>query len=961
MKKKKRKSPLKNRAIRTNDSKLPVVLSFLLPFAICCVAFTLGSLIVLKKGLYPFGNSMILAHDGWHQYYNFLVDFRNILLSGGSLQYTFKIGMGIGYSSLYAYYLASPLNFLCVLIPAAYMTEFYAFLTILKISLAGMFFGVYLRIVYRKNDKMIPIFALMYAFCSWAAGYYWNLIWLDAFALLPLLIAGTVCLLRDGKFRLYLISLALTLWCNYYIAYFCCIFVFLCFIGYNIVCWNGFRNFLRRFVRIGICTVIAVSLTAVLLIPTLKAMQITNSAKTREVSLLAMNIVEGTYGTTSEGQSILSLLKSETLPGFFDASRQVLSGLMTYPEITSMSGLPNVFCGFSAAILGIYYLLCKKIKLREKIFNLLLLFFLMTSFILRGLDYAWHGFHFPNQLPYRFSFLFSFVLIGMAYRAYHLIGDFKKWHLAIIVPLSALLIVNLVGAEMSGLLRFVLNAAVLLGMIGFFLLRGTTQKRRMLSNLLLVSVVICEMLVCLGSGIGKIGFTSRDDYPKAATGVQALLEYADTHSNDVFHRTEVSATQTLNDGALNNYYGASIFTSSANVNFTRFSRSLGFSSWPGSNRTSYYEGSPFTNTMCGIRYILDRDGKHLDPRFNTLAASSDGVNLLECSSYIAPGFMTDSALAEYVSEAAPFNPFDAQEAMFRSATGVDAPLYQLIPHQGTECEEGCSISFNAGTQFSYSLQETGTSDFGILYRAAESGLYCATVKADKGKEVKVYRNGELLMTRNIKAQSLFSLGELDAGDEIKLTVSVKDGKKGTITADVRLHNDAVYRQGLEQLADEPWVLTEFDDTHFVGTVEAKQDGLFYTSIPYEPGWTAEVDGKPVVLAETFDASKNDVKLTDAVISFPLSAGKHTVELDYTTPGLGLGAVVSAVGALALALLLRLRKKDFTLLPDIASEEVKSRKEWKALAGKDFDTLSDLTMPELERSNEPPEAPPPAEE
>lgn len=939
-------------SLRKPNRKLPLLLSFFIPFTICCLAFTVVSLIVSKRGLSPFGGDMILAHDGWHQYYPFFADFREKLLSGGSLQYTWNIGMGTGYTSLFAYYLSSPLNLLCVLVPSAFLPELFAFLTILKISLSGLFFALYLQIVYRKNDMSIPFFALMYAFCSWVCGYYWNTMWLEVFALLPLFVAGTVSLLRDGKFRLYIIALALTLWCNYYIAYFCCIFILLCFIGYCITCWNGFGNFLRRFLRIGICTLIGVGIAAVLLIPTLKAMQTTYSAKAKDVHMLAMNITTGVYGTTQDGQSLLDLLKTETLPGFLDASRQVLTGLMTAPEITSMEGLPNIFCGFSTVILAIFYFFCGKIKIREKIFNLLLLLFLLASFILRGLDYAWHGFHFPNMLPYRFSFLFSFVLIGMAYRAYHLIDSFKKWYLFLLVPIAGLLIYNLFCTENVGTLRLVINAAVLLGMIGFFFLRAPSRTRRILSTLLLCGIVTCEMLICLGLGMKKVGFTSKSDYPKKGLGVQALLDYADTHSDELFWRTEVSSTQTLNDGALNDYHGVSIFTSSANVNFNRFSRSLGLSSWPGSNRFSYYEASPFTNTMCGIRYILDRDGNHLDPRFNSVTATSENVNLLECSSYVGLGFMADKNLAEFVTAEASYNPFPEQETMFYLATGVERPLYNALQHSNLQCSENCTLtaSGTSGTQYTYSSKGASErSNFSVCYTADRTGLYCATTKVNDAKEVHVYRNGVLVCSRNIKARALFSIGEFEMGDEIKMTYFMDAGHEGTISVDVRMHNDAVYREGLAALADEPWVLTDFSDTHLEGNITAKQDGLFYTSIPYEPGWTATVDGKPVLLAETYDPSSESVNLTDAVIAFPLSAGTHTIELNYSAPGLGLGALISGVSAAAFALLLWLCRKKHVLIPDRAPEEIESRAEWKALAAEDYQKLSELTMPELKRS------------
>lgn len=77
-------------------------------------------------------------------------------------------------------------------------------------------------------------------------------------------------------------------------------------------------------------------------------------------------------------------------------------------------------------------------------------------------------------------------------------------------------------------------------------------------------------------------------------------------------------------------------------------------------------------------------------------------------------------------------------------------------------------------------------------------------------------------------------------------------------------------------------------------MDAAEDGLFYTSIPYENGWRAYVDGVEVPLAQTASASSESVRLTDAVIAFPLTAGQHTIELRYTAPGLKTGAIISGV-------------------------------------------------------------------
>lgn len=907
-------TPLK----RSKRERLPLLLSFCLPFLISGIALAIA-------GLYPFGDGQSMAHDGWHQYYPFFRAFREKLLSGGSLQYTWDVGAGTGYLSLFAYYLASPLNLLAILVPPAFLRELFAFLTVLKLGLAGLFFGVYLKLVYRKNDLAVPCFALLYAFCAWTGGYYWNLMWLDAFALLPLLIAGMVCLLRDGKFRLYVCALALSLWCNYYIAFFSCIFVFLCFFGFCICCPNGFKGFLRRFVRIGLCTVLAFGLAAVLLLPTMMAMQTTYSATAKDVRLLALNMAPGATGVISESRGVWETLKTETLPGLLTALRKTLVQLTPPPDITKMSGQPNLFCGFSALILALYYLCCRKIRLREKLYHLFLLVFFLLSFIFRILDYAWHGFHFPNMLPYRFSFLFSFVLLSMAYRAYRSLNGFRPWHLAVLVPLAGLFVLNLYGMEGIGVLNWVLTGALAVASFVCLLLYARKGQSRRVATAVLLFLFVCEGVLSFSCGVAKVGVTTRSSYPKEASNVQALLDFADARDEEegvLFSRTETTNTQTLNDAALNGYRGVSIFTSSANVNFNRFSRALGLSSWPGSNRYAYYEGTPFANTMLGIKYLLDRDGQHRDRSYNTLLASAGEVKLLKNSAYISLGFMADAALGDFVRRQGVDDPMGEQTELFRLATGLDGELFTRIPYSSVRESEHCTLSARGEGSKQHPFNASAATEdekISVVFTVPADGLYAATSKIDHTESVSVYVNDEFLFSRNIKASSLFSVGDLRAGDELRFTYTAKAGKTGKITLEVARFNSALFDAGLALLDDEPLTLTEFSDTRLRGTVEAKQDGLFYTSIPYEPGWSAWVDGKPVALAEGYDPQSEDVALTDAVISFPLTAGQHTIELRYTAPGLVPGAIVSGVSLLLFVGLLLLRRRKYTLLPPPENE------------------------------------------
>ena len=154
--------PLNNRKWNT------LVLAFAFPF--------LGMLFVmLVSGYEPFGDSAILYSDMYHQYYPFFVEFRRALLSGESLLHSWSVGLGMDYLGLIAYYLASPLNILCVLVPENWLLEFFSLLTPLRLGLAGLSFAYLLKKIFGKDDVSVPVFASFYGLCSWALGYLWNI------------------------------------------------------------------------------------------------------------------------------------------------------------------------------------------------------------------------------------------------------------------------------------------------------------------------------------------------------------------------------------------------------------------------------------------------------------------------------------------------------------------------------------------------------------------------------------------------------------------------------------------------------------------------------------------------------------------------------------------------------------------------------------------------------------------
>ena len=210
-----------------------LLLAFITPFMAMCI-------LMLIRGFEPFGRMSMLYSDMYHQYYPFFVAFRKALLSGDSLLYSWSVGMGMDYLGLISYYLASPLNLLSVLVPEGLLLEYFSLLMPIKLGFAGLFFALFLKKLFRKDDLSIVLFGAFYALCAWALGYQWNIMWLDTFALLPLVALGTISVLKERKFVLYVFTLFLSVFSNYYIGFFTCIFVALVCLCYEICRWQGF-------------------------------------------------------------------------------------------------------------------------------------------------------------------------------------------------------------------------------------------------------------------------------------------------------------------------------------------------------------------------------------------------------------------------------------------------------------------------------------------------------------------------------------------------------------------------------------------------------------------------------------------------------------------------------------------------------------------------------------------------
>ncbi len=890
-----------------NRGWLYLLISFAAPF----LAMTF---LMLVAGYTPFGNRSMLYSDMWHQYYPFFKSFREALRSGDSLLYTWNIGMGIDYLGLISYYLASPLNLLSVLLPESWMQGYFGMLMPIKLGLAGLFFAIFLKKTFGKEDLSLPLFGWFYAMCAWALGYQWNVMWLDTFALLPLVVLGALSLLKERKFILYTVTLFLSVFANYYIGLFVCIFVLLVCLCYEICNCKSILRLLGDFAVMALFSLLAIGMTAVLELPALAALQTTQSSVNAFPEGFSLNIVDyelcaeareawAAYKTAKEaGDPTNSLwiaaMKASWEP-VMEGMRQVAGNLSGGLEPTFKEGLPNLYCGVGTVFLAFLYLIASDAKIREKLCCVVLVIFFMFSFLIRQLDYIWHGFHFTNMIPYRFSFLLSFVLLFMAYKAFLIRRKFRLWQ---IIPAAMLTVcVFLCSDSYADPVFIAYNGVFLVLYLGAFLLRSiqfpcpprsellalvdymaSRKARRVWSGWILAGVMAMELVLNLVNFGVRFPYTAIPDYPKGTTYSSSMIRYMQ-EDEDLFYRAEVTHSQTLNDSALNGYNGISTFTSSANVKVTEFMQTLGYAARNTYNRYCWEESSPVANLFLNLKYMLERDAHVEENSYFDEVHHYGDVYLLENNAYLPLGFLAERELAdlEFVYSGSSLS---FQNRLFTAATGLEEKVWKLNSGKRLTIEANGTVITSQSNSGYCAYQNTDSQTTLVFrYDFTEAGFFCLDLNFSARNSFSVWKNGVQLYSETMSLPQTMAVSEVAEGDYVEIKITCKAAESGSITARGGLLDDEVFRQGYDILAASTLELTAFSNTHIAGTIDCNRHGLMYTSVPQNgENWTVTVDGKEAEI----------VLVGDCMIAVKLTEGTHEIEFTYKNSAYQTGLLAS---------------------------------------------------------------------
>ena len=850
----------------------------------------------------PFGNKTVLRMDLYHQYGPLFAELHDRLSQLKSMLYSWNTGGGGAFLGNYYNYLSSPIGVIITLIFGhENIPEAIGTMVLVKNALAASTLALYLKKSTGKNDFSISAFGLMYAFCGFFIAYYWNIMWIDAMYLLPLVVLGIERIINKQKASMYIVVLAVSFFSNYYMTYMICIFSVLYFLAYFFSHYsikevlptkpiyedeNGeiydrkIDNVLySRFVESGLLFALgsftAVGLAAVALVPTY-------------FCLKTCSATSGTFPSDYEFYN-----------NIFDFLANHLTSLEPTIRSSGDTVLPNVYCGVLTVILVPLYIFCDKIKAREKAAHIVLLAIFFIAFNLNYANYIIHAFHFPNDLPFRFSFIYSFLLVTMAYRAFTNIDSFSTKALlgsGIAIVLFAVLVQKLgsVNVKEESVYLSIAFAVIYTVVLGLMKKKNLAKSA---VSLLLMCCVFAEVAIC-----DTNHFVISQQKPNFVNGYgdfRTLKGKLDTLEGNDKYRMELTDINTLMDASWFNYNGVSVFSSMAYEKSANLQHNLGLNS-NYINSYVYAPQTPVYNAMMSLKYIVNNDESLMNDRIYSKVTQENNFTAYRNNYYLPLAYCVSDEVKNWITTGS--NPFIIQNDYWTRATDV-GDVFTKIPVVDCQTENIKNNDDLLTENFTYEKEkndETGKMIF--KYAITESQNVYLYVNCTSAETVYAYGTNGLSKSQDPTDPYVIDCGYFEKDEiltvEIDIGASKESGYGDVYAVGLNMKN---FEEGYNKLANSTMKIDEFTDTHIKGTVKVGATELIYTSINYDEGWEITVDGEKI----------DPIAIGDALIGIDAAPGTHTVEMTYRPKGLMIGAIISGgtlVIFLAVLLILHISKK-----------------------------------------------------
>lgn len=808
-------------------------------------------------------------------------------------QYDFTTGLGATVAISY-----DPIYWLYLLFSPAKIEKAYSFLIIVRYFLAGLSMSG-LVLYFKKSHFAAYTASIVYAFSGYAiyAGTKHGQ-FLTPMILLPVLVIAMERLIRNRKWYMMTVLVAVSLLCSYYFLYMNTIVLGIYFV-LRIVCTEEYRNwktfFERGFIIAG-SYILGVSLGVISLFTSF-----------------------GSYmgSSRSGGGKITAFLSTTPL---FYRTEWLVDFFTSYISDNFTSGL-WLKLGFAPiAMLAIVLLFTRKNRK-----ELRWLFVIFTAFCLFPVfGYIFSGFsNVNNRWCYIYAVIVSFILAESLDKMQDLSGK-ELGIMTVITGLYGLVNVfsdKLYVASVYG--AFGLLAATL---IMLFLLNSdkiTFSKRQFRGIVLGMTALMIFINAKWFITSGDDNLAHLDTYVSAGdskkkisvTALKHLDEVPGADTDEFYRSTNLVTTGNLRSSSLvYGYNDVSTFSSTLNGGIVNYNNAMGNCRW---NVVSVYDYNfrTYLNTLASVKYmgVSKKNTATIPYGYKKVQETDNKYYSIYENQYSLPlGYTYDKIInGDSIDE---YSAAEKQETTMLAAVVEDKDMDKnsnltvatKLPLTAQKLKikdikldgvsmDGDTIKIEkpgATMKFSFDAPanaETYLSLTGDIYaeKDAKEHFILAKVKAPGVKyshkfRIDAYTTGQ--------KEYLFNLGYRE-GTVKSCTLKFAD------TGTLKYKDLAIYSQTMSNYADRVNALKEnslqnakADKNTVTGNITVDKDKMLVVTLPYQKGWTAYVDGE-----------KTDIQRVNyQYIGINLKKGTHDIKLHYQLPGIKIAFMITGCGIVVFA-------------------------------------------------------------
>lgn len=803
-------------------------------------------------GFYLRGWSMIWTEDGIKQHYQALAYIgrwgRSILRGEGISLWDFHLGQGADILTTLNYYgIGDPLTLFSIFVPVRYTEYLYEALIILRLYLAGIAFAAFCFSM--KKEKM-PVLAgsMSYVFCGYALrSLMRHPFFLNPMIYLPLLLLGAERVIRKKRPTLFVVMVCISLVSNFYFFYMLAIGVVIYVVARYLTLEQkkNLKDFLQTVLRVFICAVVGVMMSAVIILP---------------VVLLFVN----TY--RSEAVQLSDLLYSK------EHYISLVYGFL----IPDAKGGNYSYLGFTIPALAAIILLFRQKKKYRVLKGLVVLMSAMYLFPIVGR--VMNGFSYPSdRWCFMYAMLISYVLVLM-------------WQALV--------------QSVTGIIRRRTQTVVMAVLCLHIFANASFCYLCNKPSYVPAGQAYARIQESGAFAIKESGLATDNDarYETDSIKPQNTCALAGVNGLDIFFSLvpaqkserymEMETLQNYTYQLLNNNFRTFLNATSGVGYFVKKNEDTPVPYGYEKITDEKINGHDIYKNQYTLPLGYTSDSYLTKAQYDSLHAINKQEALLQ-------GILLNDTeeIKQNVKQAEPV--FTAKKMDYSIEVGDGIALNMgkgtfRVKKKGAEIKLKFRGLTNAETYVRFQGLKTKTD---ASHWSQKDQMIKVTVKA-KGYSTTLRSYTPYYLRPNGQTEYSVNMGY---HKEALNTVTIKFKKQccGSVE-DLSVYCQPMdqYETQIEALKENVLEDVKLDNNRVTGDITLEKDKILCLMIPYDKGWTAYVDGKEAKIT----------RANTMYMALPLTKGEHRVELRYTTYGLKTGFVITLIGLAGFALILLYCKK-----------------------------------------------------